>query len=287
MTAVAWVDETKEEIKRAFRQGERDQDPPLHRGRQRGPQPPDLRGPRHYDMPWNPMRVEQRIGRVDRIGQRYAEVWVRNYFYEGTVEAQVYRALEDRIDWFENVVGRLQPILGQVGRLIQSAASPKAVSASRPSIVASRRSATHSTRPRPASTSTPGPATPRTEATSARPSPSATSDASSRSASRRPPRSSPTHPSRAPTSPRWRASRTPSRSTAASPTLTLDGPPPHVRASAPGCALGLGRASPRRRPAAARAALRPSGWDRRVVPDPGRRAGHARGDRRPLSGTPR
>jgi superfamily II DNA or RNA helicase len=73
----------------------------------------------NYDMPWNPMRVEQRIGRIDRIGQRHGTVWVRNYFYEGTVEARVYMALSVRIGWFQHVVGRLQPILAQVGRAIQ------------------------------------------------------------------------------------------------------------------------------------------------------------------------
>jgi superfamily II DNA or RNA helicase len=76
----------------------------------------------NYDMPWNPMKVEQRIGRVDRIGQRRHEVAIRHYFYERTVEAQVYRALGDRIGWFETVVGELQPILHTVQETIQKAA---------------------------------------------------------------------------------------------------------------------------------------------------------------------
>jgi len=76
----------------------------------------------NYDMPWNPMRVEQRIGRVDRIGQRYETVEIRNYFYEGTVEARVYRALSRRIRWFQDVVGALQPILTQVEEAIEAAA---------------------------------------------------------------------------------------------------------------------------------------------------------------------
>ena len=119
---VAWVEETKEEMKRAFRQGDEIKILLCTEAASEGLNLQTCGVLVNYDMPWNPMRVEQRIGRVDRIGQRYHEVWVRNYFYEGTVEAQVYRALEDRIDWFENVVGRLQPILGQVSRLIQTAA---------------------------------------------------------------------------------------------------------------------------------------------------------------------
>lgn len=76
----------------------------------------------NFDMPWNPMRVEQRIGRIDRIGQRYEEVWIKNYFYKDTVEARVYQALEGRINWFQTVVGDLQPILAQLPRVIEQAA---------------------------------------------------------------------------------------------------------------------------------------------------------------------
>jgi len=65
-----------------------------------------------YDLPWNPMRVEQRIGRIDRIGQQEPVVTVRNYVIPGTVEESVYQALADRIDLFSGLVGQLQPILG-------------------------------------------------------------------------------------------------------------------------------------------------------------------------------
>lgn len=68
----------------------------------------------NYDMPWNPMRVEQRIGRVDRLGQIRDTVVVRNFFIAGTVEEEVYRALACRIDLFSGIVGGLQPILGAV-----------------------------------------------------------------------------------------------------------------------------------------------------------------------------
>lgn len=69
----------------------------------------------NYDLPWNPMRVEQRIGRVDRIGQTDT-VQVFNFWVRGTVEERVLNVLERRINIFEETVGGLDPILGDTER---------------------------------------------------------------------------------------------------------------------------------------------------------------------------
>ena len=67
----------------------------------------------NYDIPWNPMAIEQRIGRIDRIGQ-VREVFVFNLVTAGTIEDAVLRILDEKINMFELVVGEVGAILGEV-----------------------------------------------------------------------------------------------------------------------------------------------------------------------------
>lgn len=74
----------------------------------------------NYDLPWNPMKVEQRIGRVDRIGQEQPVV-VFNFHVKGTIEGRILEVLERRINIFEEAVGGLDPILGEAEADIRKA----------------------------------------------------------------------------------------------------------------------------------------------------------------------
>lgn len=76
----------------------------------------------NFDAPWNPMKIEQRIGRLDRLGARFERIAIVNLMYEDTVETDVYRALRTRIGLFTAVVGRLQPILSSMPQQIAAAA---------------------------------------------------------------------------------------------------------------------------------------------------------------------
>ncbi len=67
----------------------------------------------NFDLPWNPMQIEQRLGRIHRIGQEH-DVLLYNLVARGTVEEQILRVLETKINLFELVVGELDMILGRI-----------------------------------------------------------------------------------------------------------------------------------------------------------------------------
>lgn len=62
----------------------------------------------NFDLPWNPMLLEQRIGRIDRIGQHHKQIYVSNYLYQGSVEEVVYVRLVQRFHEAISVTGALQ-----------------------------------------------------------------------------------------------------------------------------------------------------------------------------------
>ena len=67
----------------------------------------------NMDLPWNPMQIEQRLGRLHRVGQDH-DVLLTNLVASGTIEEHVLRVLEAKINLFELVVGELDMILGRV-----------------------------------------------------------------------------------------------------------------------------------------------------------------------------
>lgn len=68
----------------------------------------------NFDLPWNPMRIEQRIGRLHRIGQR-RDVFIFNLSVKDTIENYIIDILDSKINMFEMVIGEIEPILGHLG----------------------------------------------------------------------------------------------------------------------------------------------------------------------------
>ena len=67
----------------------------------------------NYDLPWNPMRVEQRIGRCDRLGQRSDKVYIGNLASVGTIEQRILTRLYERLHIFERALGDMEVVLGE------------------------------------------------------------------------------------------------------------------------------------------------------------------------------
>ena len=75
----------------------------------------------NYDLPWNPMRVEQRIGRIDRIGQKFDKLHIFNLCIAGSIEDRIYNRLYSKLGIFENSIGELEPILGELNESLDIA----------------------------------------------------------------------------------------------------------------------------------------------------------------------
>lgn len=68
----------------------------------------------NYDLPWNPMRIEQRIGRIDRRGQKSDTVKIYNMITQGTIDAVIYDRCLSKIGVFEASIGDCSEILGDI-----------------------------------------------------------------------------------------------------------------------------------------------------------------------------
>lgn len=113
-----WAEVTKSEIKTRFRSGELE----VLIGTDSMSEGLNLQTSGrliNYDMPWNLMRVEQRIGRVDRIGATYRDIRISNYFYADTVEEQVYKGIAEDYGDFTDIVGDAAPVLANIEKAIE------------------------------------------------------------------------------------------------------------------------------------------------------------------------
>jgi superfamily II DNA or RNA helicase len=74
----------------------------------------------NYDLPWNPMRVEQRIGRIDRLGQKAQVIHIWNLFYQETIDERIFGRLLTRLKVFEQALGEPEPVIGETIKQLES-----------------------------------------------------------------------------------------------------------------------------------------------------------------------
>lgn len=74
----------------------------------------------NYDLPWNPAKIEQRIGRIDRIGQEESQILIWNLVYEDTVDDRVYERLLEQLTTFRQALGSMEAVLGdEISRFLR------------------------------------------------------------------------------------------------------------------------------------------------------------------------
>lgn len=76
----------------------------------------------NFDLPWNPMRIEQRIGRIDRYGQQSEAIGIFNFVTPGTIDAEIYHRCLVRIGVFQRAIGGNEEILGEITEELESIA---------------------------------------------------------------------------------------------------------------------------------------------------------------------
>ena len=75
----------------------------------------------NYDLPWNPMRVEQRIGRIDRLGQEADLLHIWNLYFQDTIDDRIVVRLLDRLRIFEEALGEPEPVVGETISRLEAA----------------------------------------------------------------------------------------------------------------------------------------------------------------------
>ncbi|MCY4093967.1 MAG: SNF2-related protein [Gammaproteobacteria bacterium] len=68
----------------------------------------------NYDLPWNPMKIEQRIGRIDRIGQKSDKVLIHNLGYADSIDERIYELLLEKLNIFNRAIGGMEVVLGEL-----------------------------------------------------------------------------------------------------------------------------------------------------------------------------
>jgi superfamily II DNA/RNA helicase len=88
----------------------------------------------NLDLPWNPTRLEQRKGRIQRIGQKYSTVFVYNMRYRDSVEDKVHEALSERLQDIFSLFGQIPDTSATPGWILLSAAKRTRENESRPAL---------------------------------------------------------------------------------------------------------------------------------------------------------
>lgn len=74
----------------------------------------------NYDLPWNPTRIEQRIGRIDRLGQKAKIIHVWNLYFKNTIDDRIVSRLLERLRIFEEALGEAEAVVGEQIRKLES-----------------------------------------------------------------------------------------------------------------------------------------------------------------------